>query len=212
MRIMPVVPVVSSAPPAPIVATPSERIERRLRTTGAHAGALTPNPSPTDPLATEAKMVSRALALLDTDPRQALAQVEDYRRAFPAGALRGEAALAELRAFQAVGDPRAALAALDRIAAQGFVSIGGSAGELRVSRLELMVGAGRCREALDQLEPELANETSPRLQARLLLARASCRAATGDATGSRRDLQQYLAAFPDGPRAAEVRHRMKGGD
>ena len=208
-----------SPPQAPIVATPSERTERRLRTIGAfpggaHAGrgTLAPAPNPTDALATEARMVSRALALLDTDPHQTLAQLEDYRRSFPAGALHGEAALAELRAFQALGEPRAALSALDRLAAEGFVSVGGSAGELRTSRLELMTGAGRCREALDQLEPELANETSPRLQGRLLLVRASCRAATGDPAGSRRDLEQYLAVLPNGPRAAEIRRRMNGGD
>ena len=157
-------------------------------------------------------MVSRALALLDTDPRQTLVQIEDYRRAFPAGALRGEAALAELRALQAVGNPRAALAALDRLATEGFVSVGGNAGELRTSRLELMAGAGRCREALDQLEPDLANASSPRLQGRLLLVRASCLASTGDPAGSKRDLEKYLAVFPNGPRAAEIQRRMNGGD
>ena len=157
-------------------------------------------------------MVSRALALLDTDPHQALSQIGDYRREFPAGALGGEAALAELRAHQALGEPVAALAALDRLAAEGFVSVGGSAGELRVSRLELMAGEGRCREVLGQLEPELAKVTLPRLHGRLLLVRASCRAAAGDPTGSRRDLEQYLALFPDGPRAAEIRRRMNGGD
>jgi hypothetical protein len=223
-RAMTVVPAVSSAllappstPPAPIIAMPAEQAERsrrprRAAAGPAHLGSLVLDPSRTDPLATEAQMVSRALALLDTDPHQALAQIGNYRRAFPSGTLRGEAALAELRAHQALGEPIAALAALDRLAAEGFVSAGGSAGELRISRLELMAGAGRCREALGQLGPELANAPSARLQGRLLLVRASCRAATGDPVGSRRDLEKYLAVFPNGPRADEIRRRMKGAD
>ena len=169
-------------------------------------------PIRTDPLATEAGMVSHAIALLDADPRSTLSALDDYRRAFPAGFLHGEAAVAELRAHLALGESRAALASLDRLAADGFAQAGGSASELRTSRLELMAGAGRCLDALRALDAALASSPSPRLEGRLLLVRASCRAAGGDAAGSKSDLRQYLQVLPDGPRAAEIRRRSNGGD
>ncbi len=45
---------------------------------------------------------------------------------------------------------------------------------------------------------------------RALLARAACKANTGDAAGNRADLHLYLRELPDGPRAAQVRRALGG--
>jgi len=185
-----------------------------------HPAAAPAAPAPSAPpaqsedrLAAEASLVSRALTLASDDPRASLDLLGGYWKRFPDGALRGEAAVAEVGAHLALGENAEALARLDGLARDGFRGMQGTAEELRVARLELMAGAGRCPEALPLLEQELSGGALARpLRGRALLARAACRAKVGDATGNRDDLQRYLREFPDGPRAAEVRRVLGLGE
>ncbi len=176
-----------------------------------HTRARAPAPSP-DALESEAAVVSRAVSLANKNPAGALGLLSGYWRDFPAGELRGEAAVAEVSALQALGKHAEALAALDGWARDQFRGMNEAGDELGLTRLELMVGAGRCVEALPLLERQLSAQSAPRRQGRALLARAACGGKTGDSEGNRADLERYLKEFPAGSRADQVRHALGIGD
>ncbi len=163
-----------------------------------------------DPLGSEAAVVSRVVALAGTDSRGALNLLADYWRDYPRGALRGEAAVAEVSALQALGKGADALARLDGWARDAFHGMGQAGDELSLTRLELMVSAGRCAEALPLLE--VSASEGPRRFGRALLARAACKGKLGDSDGNRADLERYLRELPDGPRATQVRRALAAGE
>jgi len=198
-------------PTGPLIAK-AQRVDHQHKP----SAALTTRPSPPpteDLLASEAGVVSKAIALANDNPHGALDVLTRYWSKFPDGALRGEAAVAEVSARLSLGENAEALTRLDGFAENGFRGMKGTAGELRVTRLELMAGAGRCGEALPLLETELSGlKSASRLRGRALLARAACKANTGDAAGNRADLKLYLTELPDGPRAAQVRRALGVGE
>jgi len=196
------------APPAPSV-MPVARPERPTHRAVASAAPARLAAPDADLLAGEASLVSQAIALANSNPRAALDLLSDYWHQFPDGSLRGEAAIAELSARLSLGEQAEALVRLDGFARDDFRGMKGTAEELRVARLELMAGAGRCGEALPLLEKELSvSAAAPRLRGRVLLAHAACKASSGDEAGNRADLKRYLIELPDGPRAAQVRHAL----
>ncbi len=169
---MPSAPVPSISPAPEVIApsmgtsAPIARAERASarRETSAPA-AVRPVPSRADMLAREARLVSQAIALANDKPRAALDLLAGYWREFPEGALRGEAAMTELSARLSLGEQAEALARLDGFARDDFRGMKGTADELRVARLELMAGAGRCGEALPLLDKELSvSAAAPRLR------------------------------------------------
>src|SRR4029077_20709645 len=138
----------------------------------------------------------------------ALATLDEYDAEFPNGALRGEAALARLAALLALGQSGAALRLLDgrgRGQLPGHEMDGPRAAEMRVVRGELRAGVGRYEEAIDDFDRALALPAGKSLEERALYGRLSCRARAGDTAGASHDQEDYLATFPDGPHAAELR-------
>jgi len=175
----------------------------------------TASPAPavlSDSLESEAAVVSRAVSLANQDPRSALSLLTGYWRDFPAGALRGEAAIAEIGALQALQEHAQALALLDGWARDQFLGMNESGDELALTRLELMVDAGRCVEALPLLGRQLALQRPPRQRGRALLARAACKGKVGDVEGNRADLERYLKDFPSGSHAVQVRRALGVGE
>jgi len=175
----------------------------------------TESPAPAilpDSLESEAAVVSQAVSLASKDPRSALSLLTGYWRDFPAGALRGEAAIAEIGALQALEKHAEALALLDGWARAQFLGMNESGDELALTRLELMVDAGRCVEALPLLGRQLALPRTPRQRGRALLARAACKGKVGDVEGNRADLERYLKDFPNGSHAVQVRRALGIGD
>jgi hypothetical protein len=204
-----------SAPAAPPGRTHATSDRRALALAGpagaaqARAPAAAPGPAaaPEEPslLAQESRVLTHVLDLLRTshDYAGALATLDDYDARFPRGVLRREAAFARLDALTALGRTGQALALLDGIQIGGPRAI-----ELLVLRGELRGAAHRYREAIDDFDRALARRTTPALSERALYGRASCRSGAGDAAGAMQDLQGYLASFPQGVHAAEVRRRL----
>jgi tetratricopeptide (TPR) repeat protein len=208
-------------PEAPALSPPAPQ-KLRIRAGGSaakttsSARAIEPPPSS---LGQESRLLGAALAALRTnrDYAGALATLGEYDARFPNGALRGEAAVARLDALMALGQSAAALRLLDgRGQGQAPWTTGPRAAEVLVLRGELRAGAGRYQEAIEDFDRAAAlagNRQLPQLQQlreRALYGRLSCRARSGDAAGSSRDVQEYLSKFPDGPRAAELRQRKPG--
>jgi hypothetical protein len=199
---------------APAIARARSR-RRSANPSPATVSELAPTPArarASGGLAGEAAAISRAVALVRSDPRGALALLEDYRRDFPEGRLRGEAALAQVNALRALGKPGEALAVLDRFEGDHFSGVLDASDELRITRLELMLGAGRCDGALPELEGRLAEGSAGRGRARTLLALAACQAKLGRRAESRASLERYLREFPSAARAPEVRRALGAGE
>ncbi len=104
-RVTPIVPAAPPAPaPAPAVTPPRARTHHPL-----------PAPSPADGLAGELRLVGAARrALVNGDPRAALAKIVTYQRRFAHGELAPEAALVRIDALCAAGRVADADAEVDR--------------------------------------------------------------------------------------------------
>jgi TolA-binding protein len=160
------------------------------------------------PSAEEVALYSRALAQLNLkrDPAGALGTLDAYRFRYPDGMFQGEAAVARVRAEMALGRDAEALALLDAMHQRGFEGLS-QVDELGLLRVELLVGAARCPEALPAVEAYLTQTAPVGQRERALFARASCRAQLKDFDGSREDLRDYLREFPHGrfaPKALQI--------
>ena len=146
-------------------------------------------------------MLARAISHLrgGHDATAALDDLADYDRRFPSGLLEPEVLRIRTEALLDVGRDHEALARLDDRSADALTR------PLRLLRGELRARAGRCDEALRDLDP-LADEgqTPAVLAGRALYARASCHAQLGDVAAARDDLERYQARFPDGSLHAEA--------
>jgi TolA-binding protein len=151
----------------------------------------------------ESEVLARAFRALRAqhDPEAALAALDEYRRRFPTGGLRGEAALARLESLLATGRKQAALALVSGAEADGIELTR----DMRLARAELLSEAGRCREALNDFDRLVGGgAAAARPNERALYGRATCRLRAGDQSGARQDLERYLAAYPQGRFHAEA--------
>jgi hypothetical protein len=123
----------------------------------------------------------------------ALDDLADYERRFPSGLLDREVLRIRIEALLDLARDREALKRLDDRAPDALTR------PLLLLRGELRARAGRCDEALRDLDP-LADEgqTPAVLAGRALYARASCHSQLGDVAAARDDLERYQARFPDG--------------
>ena len=155
---------------------------------------------------TEARLLAGAFRALraEQDPDGALRALDRYDRAFPRGALAGEARIARVEALMALGRRAEALALL-------ATTDGGPATPTRnvlVMRGELFAEAGQCRSAVRDFDRILAAGARDDAEARALFGRAACRLREGDAAAGERDLRRYLERYPNGAFAAAAQEAM----
>ena len=188
---------VPAVPPAPPTLAPRAPTEPPRE--------LAPAAPPLSALGQESRLLAIALQRLrnDHDPRAALALLDEHRARFADGPLALEANVTRVEALLQLDRRTEALAFLDPLRAPWT----GRRRELLVMRAELRAQGGRCAEALVDFGIILRNSAEPsdQITERALHGRASCRAARGDGPGARADLERYLADFPDGKFAPEVR-------
>jgi tetratricopeptide (TPR) repeat protein len=161
-------------------------------------------PAPASALAQESKLLTEVLRKLrqDGDARGALALLDEHDARFASGALAPEATLARIEALIKTRRNGDALALLDRTAP----SPRGSGRDLLIARAELRAAAGRCATAAADFDQLLQSDPArDSITERALWGRAACRAAAGDAAAARKDVQDYLAVFPEGRFAGEAR-------
>jgi len=199
------------APVAPIVEPlPANEPEESAPAPRAHHAAA-PRRAPAeaaDP-ATEAKVLSEALAELRQarNPRGALAKLDEYARAYPRGVLASEARSARLEAMLALDDRRGALALLDeRTAFAGRLGA-----EQLLMRAELRASVGRYADALGDFDRALdAGGATSADAERALYGRAVTLGHLGRDESARADLEAYQRRFPAGRHAAEVARLLAG--
>jgi tetratricopeptide (TPR) repeat protein len=192
-------PVGPPAPPAveparPVVEAPKPAAPRAVPPAPAKAGD-----------GEEVRLFSEAMrAWRSGDARGALVRIEDYEDLYPEGHFAPEAILVKVDALQALGRSNEALSFLRY---QSLAKLPRST-ELEVIRAELSAKAGRCDEALIDLDQVLRRDPGDRLGARALYARASCRSRLGDEVGAETDLRLYLLRYPNGPHVVAVRRAL----
>jgi hypothetical protein len=165
-------------------------------------------PAPASPLAEESALLARALRVLqqDHDPAAALKLFDEHAARFPAGPLATEERIGRVEALLQLGHPDEALALLDPMTLPSK----GRRRDMLVTRGELRARAGRCAEALIDFGVALTSEAHDDAAAeRALYGRGACRARLGDSDGARSDLTTYLARFPSGRFAADVRAMLR---
>jgi hypothetical protein len=156
---------------APAVAPPPARPARKV------AAAPPPPAAPPDDGA-EVRLFSAVVRTLqqERDAHRALALIEQYAARYPAGHFAGEAIVMKIDALQSLGRKDEALAILRQTTLAGLPR----SGELHLLRAELSAEAGRCDDALVDLEHVLAGSPPPELAERARYWRAACRARLGD--------------------------------
>jgi hypothetical protein len=178
------------------------------------ASLIEPEPAPppvpgVSALAKESRLLARALAELrqDGDADQALALLEEHRKEFGAhAALAPEANATRIEALLRLGRHTQALALLDAMA----LATTGVGREMLVARAELRADKGRRTAALHDFDLLLlTGGKADSVTERALYGRATCRAKLGDGAGARRDLETYLATFPEGRFAHEARAALE---
>jgi hypothetical protein len=197
-------PLVDPSPPAvgpksgPARAGPLRAAPRAAETSAPES----PQPSP---IALESELLTGALAKLrrDHDPRGALSLLDDYQARFPQGVLWLEASAARVDALLLLGRRDDALAWLARIP----LDRAGRSIELQLLRAELYAERD-CGRAIPDFDAVLVFSGAPALAERALYGRAACRLRLGDVVGGRSDLHAYLARYPKGRFADQVRARL----
>jgi len=155
----------------------------------------------------EERLLAAAIRALraKTDPRSALAALDEYRKHYPHGRLFVEAEVLRVDALAALKNTTEVLHVLDGL---DFAQMpGGLARQLQ--RAELRAAAGRYREAEADFDHVLMRGHSQDAEVleRALWGRAQSRAGLGDGTGARTDASEYVRRFPTG-RFAAVAARM----
>jgi hypothetical protein len=195
----------TSVGPTPAATEPPPQRPPASRTLALNSpGTAAPAAPAASPLADESALLARALLMLRqrNDARGALTLFDEHAARFPGGPLALEARVGRVEALLQLGRREDALAILDLMTLPST----GKRRDMLVTRGELRARAGRCAEALIDFGLTLTREAQDDVAAeRALYGRASCRARLGDADGARADLEAYVARFPSGRFAADVR-------
>jgi hypothetical protein len=159
--------------------------------------------TPESRLAAESKLLEPAISALrkERDAARALTLLGRYEAEFPHGVLSLEARVLRVDSLLALGRRSDALAALDVLPLDRV----GRGTELRLVRAELRAGAD-CRSALSDFDLVLSGGVTGAMEERALRGRALCRSSSGDAAGAKSDRERYLAKYPAGRFAAELRN------
>lgn len=193
-------PVVSSLPPP--AAMPSTK-------TTSWPNAI-PGEGPPPQALTEERLLAAAARALraQTDPRSALAALDEYRARYPQGRLSVEAEVLRADSLMALKDPAGALRVLDGLDLPHVP--GGLARQLQ--RGELRAGLGQHAEAEADFTAVLVRARSEDRDVveRALWRRSQSRARRGDQQGAREDAGEYLRRFPAG-RFAAAATQLNGG-
>ena len=207
-------------PPAPAAAKPAlpSREPPAAPAEAGEAPGLTPEPAgarraaeatgTANGVALESELLQRALEKLrrEHDGAGALRLLDEHRARFPGGVLALEAAVARVDALLLLGRRGEALEQLARLP---LARVGRRA-ELQLLRGELYAERD-CQKALADFDAVLAGAAPAALAERALYGRATCRLRSGDDQGARRDLQSYVARFPNGRFAKQVQSRLSDG-
>ena len=162
-------------------------------------------PADSSRLAAEALALERALVKLrrEHDAQGALAVLDESRQLFSQGTLALEAQVARVDALLALGRRAEALAILEQLPLAQL----GRGGELELLRAELHA-ASDCGRALKDFDLLVTRALAAPLMERALYGRAACELSVGDRSHAERDLNQYLARFPEGRFADRVRAQL----
>jgi hypothetical protein len=169
-----------------------------------------PGEGPTRQALTEERLLAAAARALraQTDPRSALAALDEYRARYPQGRLFVEAEVLRADSLMALKDPAGALRVLDGL--DLALVPGGLARQLQ--RGELRAGLGRHAEAELDFTAVLtrARDDDRDVVERALWRRSETRGRRGDQQGAREDASEYLRRFPTG-RFAAAATQLNGG-
>ncbi len=195
--------------PPPVPSAAAVRPTRPTRGPASRPAAVPARAAePEETLSAESSLLSVALRQLRQEhaPAEALRTLDAYRAQFPDGQLRRESELARLDVLLALGERGRALEELERMEAP----LAGTprATELGVLQAELLYEAARPSDALRLLDRLLAGALPPALEERALIARATCRIATGHPQAAREDLRRYLERYPNGRFAQKARAQL----
>lgn len=175
------------------------RIARAPSPVVSPAPGVTADTGPTD-AASEYFLLGEALRLLrrDHDASGALARLDEHTARYPEGQLAMEVRAARIEALAFLGRGSEALTLLDEHARSAAPDRA-----LGVLRAELLVEAGRYREALAEAGPWSAGEDA--LADRATWCAAVSLARLDRTAAARATLERYLRRFPAGLFAAEAR-------
>jgi hypothetical protein len=177
---------------------PARALARALPSANSNAAARST-------LALESQSLERALVALrrEHDARSALALLDQYDANFPAGELALEAAAARVDALLLLGRRTEASSQLEKMPLERL----GPRADLLLLRAEMRAD-GDCPRALVDFDRALSGQPMPAVEERALYGRANCRMRTGDDAGADADLRTYLARYPTGRFADQVRARL----
>ncbi len=202
-------------------ATPSHRIvdtvvpERAVQrlVPSSHRESAAHSDSATRPTsaAPEIALYTRALSQLNRqqDPNAALGTLNAYALQYPNGMFHRDAIVAQIRADLSLGRDAEVLGLLDALHDQAFAGLP-QGRELGLLRVELLVRARRCNDALGAVGQYLEASASATERERALFSRASCRGQLKDFEGSREDCRDYLRQFPHGHLVPKILQTMNG--
>jgi hypothetical protein len=168
--------------------------------------AVTPTPAPVQSsrLGLEAASLEAALSALRAGGTEragrALKALDQHLRDFPGGSLELEARVARVDALLVLGRRQEARRELSALPIESV----GRKNELRLIRAELRADDD-CRSALSDFQV-LVDQPLPAAWAeRALFGRGACLLKLGDKSAADRDFARYLAQFPNGRFAAQIR-------
>ena len=163
-----------------------------------------PEPTPDEePVLAESRLLARAVSQLrdEHDAKAALGTLDEHTRRFSHGLLVREAELARVEALVAAGQRSAALTLLESM----DLAHAPRGEELRVLEGELLAEAGRCAEALRELDFALSTKLVREAEERALYRRATCLTEAAQ----RAEFEHYLERFPTGQFSEQARNQLE---
>lgn len=138
---------------------------------------------------------------------RALSALDRHLREYPRGSLELEARVARVEALLLLGRRQEARRELIALPLERV----GRKHELRLIRAELQAD-DNCAAALGDFQLLVEQPLPTAWAERALFGRSGCLLRTGDAAGAERDFALYLARFPQGRFAAQVRAQQVGAE